>query len=68
MFQRKLSRLREESEDIEKYYKKAQQWKDKEVESILFEKYLRINTNKANNNSMITQFFTQCFELYLNTN
>ena len=58
MFQRKLSRLREESEDIEKYYKKAQQWKDKEVESILFEKYLRINTNKANNNSMITQFFT----------
>ena len=58
MFQRKLSRLREESEDIDKYYKKAQQWKDKEVESILFEKYLRINTNKANNNSMITQFFT----------
>ena len=58
MFQRKLTRLREESEDIEKYYKKAQKWKDKEVESILFEKYLRINTNKANNNSMITHFFT----------
>ena len=58
MFQRKLDRLREESEDFEKYQKKAQQWKDKEVEKILFEKYLIINKNRANNNSMITSFFT----------
>ena len=57
MFQRKLIRLREEMEDHEKYQKKAQQWKDKEVESILFQKYLIINKNRENNNTMITSFF-----------
>ena len=57
MFQRKLTRLREETEDFDKYQKKAQQWKDKEVESILFQKYLIINKNRENNNSMITSFF-----------
>ena len=58
MFQRKLKRLREESEDMDSYYKKEQQWKDKEVETILFEKHLMLNKNKANNNTMITSFFS----------
>ena len=58
MFQRKLARLRDETDDFDKYQKKAQQWKDKEVESILFEKYLIINKNRANNNTMITSFFS----------
>jgi DNA polymerase elongation subunit (family B) len=57
MFQRKIARLREEAEDMDKYHKKVQQMKDKEVETILFEKYLILNKNKANNNSMITTFF-----------
>ena len=58
MFQRKIERLREEAEDMEKYHKKVQQLKDKEVEKILFEKYLIINQNRANNNQMITSFFS----------
>ena len=58
MFQRKIQRLREEAEDMEKYHKKVQQLKDKEVEKILFEKYLIINQNRANNNQMITSFFS----------
>ena len=48
MFQRKINRLKQETEEYETFLKKQQQWKDKEVEAILFEKYLRINTNKAN--------------------
>tara|TARA_R110002012_G_scaffold233196_3_gene406280 strand:+ start:79 stop:738 length:660 start_codon:yes stop_codon:yes gene_type:complete len=57
MFQRKIVRMREEAEDMDKYHKKVQQMKDKEAEAILFEKYLILNKNKANNNSMITTFF-----------
>lgn len=56
MFQRKINRLKQETEEYETFLKKQQQWKDKEVEAILFEKYLRINANKANNNTMITSF------------
>ena len=56
MFQRKINRLKRETEEYETFLKKQQQWKDKEVEAILFEKYLRINANKANNNTMITSF------------
>ena len=56
-FQMKLRTLRQNMEDDEKYYKKEQQLKDKEVETLLFQKYLIINKNKANNNTMITGFF-----------
>ena len=41
----------------EKYIKKEQTLKDKEVEKILFEKYIRIGKNIKNNNQMITSFF-----------
>jgi len=37
--------------------KKIQSLKDKEVEKILFSKYLTICNNKKNNNQMITSFF-----------
>jgi DNA polymerase elongation subunit (family B) len=57
MFQRMIKRLQEEADDHDKFQKKVQQLKDKEVEKILFEKYLIINKNKANNNTMITSFF-----------
>ena len=39
MFQRKIERLREEAEDMEKYHKKVQQLKDKEVEPAEFAIY-----------------------------
>jgi DNA polymerase elongation subunit (family B) len=41
----------------EKYSKKEQDLKEKEVEKILFEKYLIIDKNKKSNNTMITSFF-----------
>lgn len=53
----KLNTLRQNMEDEEKYLRKEQQLKDKEVEELLFKKYLIINQNKANNNTMITGFF-----------
>ena len=56
-FIQKIKTLEQNSEDPEKCQRKIQQLKDKEVETLLFEKYLRINKNKANNNTMITSFF-----------
>jgi hypothetical protein len=41
----------------EKYLKKEQDLKDKEVEKILFQEYLIIDKNKKSNNTMITSFF-----------
>jgi hypothetical protein len=41
----------------EKYVKKEQDLKDKEVEKILFQQYLIIDKNKKANNTMITSFF-----------
>ena len=55
----KLKTLKQNSENDEKYYKKEQQLKDKEIKAILFDKYLIINENNKNNNTMITNFFTK---------
>ena len=46
-----------ETLEHEKYLKKEQDLKDKEVEKILFEYYLRIEQNKKNNTTMIKSFF-----------
>ncbi len=46
-----------ETLEHEKYLKKEQDLKDKEVEKILFESYLRIEKNKKTNTMMITSFF-----------
>jgi len=43
--------------EYDKYIKKEQDLKDKEVEKLLFEKYLIIDKNKKSNNTMITSFF-----------
>jgi hypothetical protein len=43
--------------EYSKYIKKEQELKEKEVEKILFEKYIRIQTNKKLNNTMISSFF-----------
>jgi DNA polymerase elongation subunit (family B) len=59
---RKVSFIQEletfrETLEPEKYAKKEQTLKDKEVEKILFEPYLRINKNKKTNTKAITSFF-----------
>jgi len=59
---RKVSFIQElstykETLESEKYAKKEQTLKDKEVEKILFEPYLRINKNKKTNTKAITSFF-----------
>jgi len=57
MFKQKINTLMENSDDQEKTLKKIQSLKDKEVELLLFKKYITINNNKAQNNRMITDFF-----------
>ena len=57
MFKQKIKTLMENSDDEEKTIKKIQSLKDKEVETLLFRKYITINNNKAQNNRMITEFF-----------
>ena len=57
MFKQKINTLMENSENEEKTIKKIQSLKDKEVEALLFKKYITINNNKAQNNRMITDFF-----------
>tara|TARA_B100001094_G_scaffold293754_1_gene313863 strand:+ start:1218 stop:5690 length:4473 start_codon:yes stop_codon:yes gene_type:complete len=57
MFKQKIKTLMENSTDQEKTLRKIQSLKDKEVESLLFKKYITINNNKAQNNRMITDFF-----------
>ena len=56
-FKMKLETLSMNIDSQEKYLKKVQQLKDKEVEKLIFEKYLIINKNKQNNSTMITSFF-----------
>jgi DNA polymerase elongation subunit (family B) len=57
MFAQKINTLMENSDDEEKALRKIQSLKDKEVETLLFKKYITINNNKAQNNRMITEFF-----------
>lgn len=57
MFKQKINTLMENSDDEEKTLRKIQNLKDKEVELLLFKKYITINNNKAQNNRMITDFF-----------
>lgn len=56
-FKNKINTLMQNSEDEAKALKKIQTLKDKEVEALLFKKYITINNNKAQNNTMITDFF-----------
>jgi hypothetical protein len=56
-FIQEIKTIEENIEDNDKKQKKIQSLKDKEVEKILFSKYLTICNNKKNNNQMITSFF-----------
>ena len=57
-FEMKLETISQNCETDDQYHKKCQQLKDKEVEKLIFEKYLVINKNNQNNNRMITSFFS----------
>ncbi len=57
MFQQKLKTIKQNMDDKEKCEKKIQSLKDKEVEELLFKKYLIVNKNNVQNNNMITKFF-----------
>jgi DNA polymerase delta subunit 1 len=52
-----LETLKQTMEDYDKYLKKEQDLKNKEVEKILFEPYLRIDRNNKAGNKPITSFF-----------
>ena len=56
-FQLKLEAIADTCETDEQYKTKCQKLKDKEVERLIFEKYLIVNKNNQNNNRMITSFF-----------
>ena len=52
-----IKTIQENGDDEEKIQKQIQNLKDKEVEKILFSKYLNACNNAKNNNQMITNFF-----------
>ena len=56
-FKMKLETIADACETDEQYKTKCQKMKDKEVEKLIFEKYLIVNKNNQNNNRMITSFF-----------
>jgi DNA polymerase elongation subunit (family B) len=57
-FMNKIKTLETNTEEYDKFIEKKQKLKDKEVENLLFSKYLRICNNNKNGNSMITNYFT----------
>ena len=56
-FIQEINTIQENGEDDEKIQKKIQTLKDKEVEKLLFSKYLTTCNNMKNNNQTITKFF-----------
>ena len=56
-FIQEIKTIQQNGEDDEKIQKKIQSLKDKEVEKLLFSKYLTTCNNIKNNNQMITNFF-----------
>ena len=56
-FMQEIKTIQQNGEDEDKIQTKIQSLKDKEVEKLLFSKYLTICHNLKNNNQMITSFF-----------
>jgi len=56
--QETIDKIREEITDEKKCDKKISQIKDKEVEELIFAKYLRDTNNTKNRNQSVTKFFT----------
>jgi hypothetical protein len=59
-FKKELESLRKSyGEDEDKYETKVEQLKNKEVKTLLFDKYLRETNNEKEGNQSITKYFTK---------
>jgi hypothetical protein len=56
-FNEEVDNIRKTIEDSKKCEKKINKLKDKEVEELLFSKYLRTSNNARNGNQSISKFF-----------
>jgi DNA polymerase elongation subunit (family B) len=56
-FRREIAELRLEQEDNKKFEDKLAKMKDKEVKTLIFDKYLRETTNVKEGNQSLTKFF-----------
>lgn len=58
-FKRELENIKENEEDEKKCEKKITKIKDKEVQSLIFDKYLRDTNNAKEGNQNLTKFFAK---------
>jgi DNA polymerase elongation subunit (family B) len=56
-FRREITELRREQEDNKKFEDKLAKMKDKEVKTLIFDKYLRETNNAKEGNQSVTKFF-----------
>jgi DNA polymerase elongation subunit (family B) len=58
-FRREIAELRREQEDNKKFEDKLAKMKDKEVKTLIFDKYLRETNNAKDGNQSVAKFFTK---------
>jgi hypothetical protein len=58
-FRREIAELRREQEDNKKFEDKLAKMKDKEVKTLIFDKYLRETNNIKEGNQSVAKFFTK---------
>jgi hypothetical protein len=58
-FRREIAELRREQEDNKKFEDKLAKMKDKEVKTLIFDKYLRETNNAKEGNQSVAKFFTK---------
>ena len=58
-FRREVAVLRSEQEDNKKFEDKLAKMKDKEVKTLIFDKYLRETNNIKEGNQSVAKFFTK---------
>jgi hypothetical protein len=58
-FRREIAELRREQEDNKKFEDKLAKMKDKEVKTLIFDKYLRETNNAKDGNQSVAKFFAK---------
>jgi hypothetical protein len=58
-FNKECEKLKINYPDKEKYQEKVESLKNKEIKSLLFDKFLRVNNNHKEKNNPITNFFSK---------
>jgi hypothetical protein len=58
-FRREIAELRKEQQDNKKFEDKLAKMKDKEVKTLIFDKYLRETNNIKEGNQSVAKFFTK---------